>query len=302
MRKWLLTLVLCLFPFSGLAQDLDDAVLTIEPVKDGLYVIYGPGGNIGVSTGADGVFIVDDQFAPLTPRILDLIRSISDAPVRFVINTHWHPDHAGGNEPFGEAGAIIIAHENTRSHLATDQVLEQFNATIPRSPDAALPVVTFSDEASLHLNGDNVRLLHIPHSHTDGDIAVWFQKANVLHMGDAFLMQGFPLVDWSSGGSIDGMLAGLERTIEMIDDETIIIPGHGELTNRSTMMAIRDIIQTIRDRIQAMIEDGMSVDEIVAAHPTAEWDESMTNPYVTGESLTRAIHHTLTEPLSHEHD
>lgn len=290
-------------PIAGASQDIDFAKveLKIENVKDNIYVIFGPGGNIGVSIGEDGIILIDDQFAPLTPKIIKAIKTISDQSIRYVINTHWHPDHSGGNENLGKFGTLILAHDNVRDHLSQDWFYELFNETVPAAPKAALPVLTFSNEVSLHLNGDVARLIHIPHSHTDGDTVIYFERANIIHTGDAFIQQGYPLIDWSSGGTIDGMLEGFKTILALSDDNSLIIPGHGPISKRQDLAVYTDILTTIRDRVLNHINNELSEDEVVKLRPTAEWDEDYTNPYVTGESLTRAIYRTLKDGPDHDH-
>ena len=286
------------------AQDInpDNVIVSIAHVRGPIYVITGEGGNIGVSVGKDGVFVIDDQYAPLVPQILRAIREVSVAPIRFVINTHWHWDHAGGNEAMViSEGAMLIAHDNTRHHLRADWEHPWFGM-IRAAPEAAWPIVTFNKEISLHLNGEEARLIHIPNAHTDSDVLVWFRKSNVIHAGDAFLVK-YPLIDWPSGGTIDGFLAGYDRLFDLANDETLIISGHGPIARKSDVAYVRDAIRTIRDRIEVHIEKGLNEDEVVAANPTAEWDEVLEQPpFVTPESLTRTIYHTLRNASDHLHE
>lgn len=277
---------------TGPLGNIAEAELTIAPVRGNLYEVVGPGGNIGVSVGDDGVYIIDDQFAVLTDKLGAAIATVSDQPIRFVINTHWHPDHTGGNENIGAAGAVIVAQDNVRARLAVDKVFDN-GEVIDALPKEALPIITFDDQASFHLNGEEARIIHMPAAHTDGDAIVHFPGLNVFHMGDVFITQGYPLIDTYSGGSIDGMLAAVRQVYDWSDDDTIIIPGHGELATRADLAEFLDIIGTIRDRVAALKADGMSEDEVVAEHPSEEWDATHTNPFVTGESLTRAIYQTL---------
>ena len=194
-------------------QDLSKVEIKVERLAPGVAVLFGAGGNIGLSYGEDGNAVVDDQFAPLTDKILAAIRTLDPDPVRFVINTHWHFDHSGGNENLGKRGAVIVAHHNVRARMSTPQFLAAMNMKIEPSPKDALPVVTFDDGVSLHLNGDTLRVIHVFNAHTDGDSLVHWQKANVLHMGDTFFHRdSFPFVDLSSGGSIDGVIAAAAIT------------------------------------------------------------------------------------------
>ncbi|MBT8487910.1 MAG: MBL fold metallo-hydrolase, partial [Gemmatimonadetes bacterium] len=183
---------------------MENVQIRTQQVADGVYMLMGQGGNIGVSVGDDGVFIIDDQFAPLTDKILAAIAAITDEPVRFVFNTHWHGDHTGGNENMGEAGALIVAHDNVRERMSTEQVLERIGrpvSTTPASPAGALPVITFSEDVSFHINGGQLHAFHVSNAHTDGDAIVHFVSANVVHMGDTFFRDRFPFIDTASGGS-----------------------------------------------------------------------------------------------------
>jgi len=285
------------------SQEIDfDAVdVTITHVRGPIYVIEGAGGNIGVSAGDDGVFIVDDQYAPLVPKILGAIRSVSSRPIRFVINTHWHGDHMGGNKPIVEAeGSVVIAHDNARAHLIRD-FDNQLWGLVEAADEAAWPIVTFDQNVSLHLNGEEARLVYVPDAHTDSDVVVWFKNSNVLHTGDAYA-GGYPLLDWPSGGTIDGFLNAYQVLYEMIDDQTIIIPGHGEFSHRDDLMKNYNAVREIRDRVKAMISEGMTEDEAVLAKPTAEWDSELDNGFVNGEFVTRTFYQSLTNTSTHSHD
>ncbi len=253
-------------------QDLDSVQITSQPVAPGLFMLTGSGGNIGVLTGEEGVVIVDDQFAELTEKIQATIATLSDEPVRMVLNTHWHSDHTGGNENFGEAGALIIAHENVRRRMNAEGVITFFNMQTPPSPPAALPVVTFTADVTLHLNGVAVRAEHLPGAHTDGDAIIWFDGLNAVHMGDTYFNGLYPFVDKSSGGSVAGMLAAADHVITRIDDETQIIPGHGPLSNKAELVAYRSMLATVAGRIEALVAEGKSTPEIIAAKPSAEYD------------------------------
>ena len=270
--------------------DWESVAVTATRVAPGLYMVQGRGGNIGVSVGRDGVFLVDNQYAPLTEKVRAALRAITDLRVRFVINTHWHGDHSGGNENMGKAGAILVAHENVRQRMSTDQLIEFYNALVPPSPAGALPVITFTDEATFYLNGEAIRAMHIAHAHTDGDAIIHFPNANVVHMGDTFFNGRYPFIDLSSGGSIDGVITAAERVLEVSDENTRIIPGHGPLASRADLQAYRDMLVEIRSRVQRMVAEGTSVDEIVGAGVTAEWDESLGHTAITPEAIVRFVH------------
>jgi cyclase len=260
---------LAMAPTALLAQaGLDTVQIRTESLAPGIYVLFGSGGNIGLAVGDDATFIVDDQFAPLTPKILAAIGAITPKPVRFVVNTHWHFDHTGGNENMAGTGAVIIAHDNVRKRMSTDQFIEAINRKEPASPKGALPVVTFADAVRLHLNGQEIVVTHVAPAHTDGDALVYFSKANVLHMGDVFNMSGLPFVDRSSGGSIHGVIAAAEKVLAFADGNTKIVPGHGRVVGRAEMEAWHRMLVTLRDRIKKEIAAGKSVDQVLAAKIT----------------------------------
>ncbi len=253
-------------------QDFSNVQIETVPVADGVYMLVGQGGNIGVSIGDDGVFLIDDQYAPLTEKIKAAVTRLSDRDVQFVVNTHWHFDHTGGNEQWGEAGSIIVAHENVRERMSVEQFMEAFDRRVPPSPAAALPVITFTDAVTFHWNGDDIHVFHVETAHTDGDGVVHFANANAVHMGDTFFNGMYPFIDVSSGGSIDGMIGAANRVLRMANSETKIIPGHGPLSGIEELRAYRDMLTTVRDHIRAMLNDGMTKDQIIAAKPTADLD------------------------------
>lgn len=264
------------------------------PLSSTVTMIKGRGGNIAVSAGEDGVFIIDDQLEPLTDQLVAAIRSISDQPIRFVINTHYHGDHVGGNEKIGKAGAVIIAHDNIRERMTTDQFNHFFNDTTPAWPKGALPVVTFNDQVTLHLNGEAVTAHHVPRGHTDGDSIVYFAESNVLHMGDIFFNGRYPYIDLDGGGTVQGMIAAVEKGLELADEETRVIAGHGPLSDRSGLQEYHDFLVTVRDRVQALIDQGMNLEQAIAARPTAEWDDILGEVWITGDQLVTFVYNSLT--------
>jgi glyoxylase-like metal-dependent hydrolase (beta-lactamase superfamily II) len=259
------------------AQNFDTVQVTSTRLAENVHMLVGSGGNIGLMVGSDAVFVVDDQFAPLTPKILSAIKAITPQPVRFVLNTHWHFDHTGGNENMGQAGALIFAHENVRKRMSTDQFIEALNRKQPASPRGALPVVTFTDTVSFHLNGDSVVVFHIAPAHTDGDAIVMFTKANVVHSGDVFVSAGFPFVDRSSGGSINGIIGAAERMLAVSNAQTKIIPGHGPLADRARLQAYHDMLVVMRDRMRKEIAAKHTIDQVLASKITAEYDKEWPN-------------------------
>lgn len=256
----------------------------ISGVADGIHVIRGQGGNIGVSVGADGVFMIDDQFAPATQAILDQIKTVTDQPVRFLVNTHFHRDHTGGNENLGKAGVLIFAHDNVRARLLAAD-----------APKAALPVVTFNDATTFHMNGQTVRVFHTANAHTDGDAMIHFQEADVIHMGDTFFNGFYPFIDSRSGGSVEGMFRTIETVLALADDDTVIIPGHGPVGDRADLIVYRDMLIKARDGIMPLIADGRSVEDIVAAKPLADLDGDWGGGFLNPERFLRVMHAALTK-------
>ena len=272
------------------AQNFDTIQVRAQHLAGGVHMLRGAGGNIGVVVGDDAVFVVDDQYAPLTPKILAAIRAITPQPVRFVLNTHWHFDHTGGNENMGKAGALLVAHDNVRRRMSTEQFIEALNRKEPAAPRGALPVVTFTDGVTFHLNGDSVVALHVPPAHTDGDAIVHFTKANVVHMGDLFVSAGFPFVDRSSGGSIHGVIGAAEKALGMTNASTKIIPGHGPLADRARLQAYRDMLVTVRERMQREIAAGRTIEQALASTITAEYDKDWPG---NRERFLRILHQEL---------
>ena len=271
------TVVLSQAPSRLEGQNFDTVQVTSAKIAGNVHMLVGSGGNIGLMVGDDATFVVDDQFAPLTPKILAAIKAITPQPVRFVMNTHWHGDHTGGNENMGQAGALIFAHENVRKRMSTDQFIEAFKMKQPASPRGALPVVTFTDTVSFHLNGDSVVVFHVAPAHTDGDVMVKFTKANVVHTGDVFVSAGFPFVDRSSGGTIDGIISATERLLTVTNADTKIIPGHGPLSDRARVKAYHDMLVVMRDRMKKEIAAKHTVDQVLASKMTAEYDKDWPN-------------------------
>jgi cyclase len=284
-------LFLCVQPLA--AQD-DPVEYVPTKLSDTVTMLKGKGGNMAVSAGVDGVFIIDDQLKPLTEQLLAALRNIDDRPVRFVINTHYHGDHVGGNEALGKTGSVIIAHDNIRRRMSTDQFNHFFNETTPAYPSASLPVVTFNDRVTLHLNGESVTVHHVPRGHTDGDSIVHFPGSNVLHMGDIYFNGLYPYVDLDGGGTIQGMIAAAELALGLADDQTRIIPGHGALSNRAELQAYRDFLAKARDNVQALIDRGLDLEQAIAAKPTAEWDEALGGVWIKPEQFVTFIFNSLT--------
>jgi glyoxylase-like metal-dependent hydrolase (beta-lactamase superfamily II) len=277
-------------------QDFSKVEITRIDLGSGIAMLQGAGGNLAVSTGPDGVFLVDDQYAPLSKKIRAAIEAISDQPIRFVLNTHWHADHTGGNENFGKAGALLIAHHKVRERLSTKQFIALRNLTIPPSPEDAWPVVTFEDGVTLHLNGQTIDVIHVEPAHTDGDAFVYFREADVLHLGDTYFAGFYPYFDASSGGLIDGVIAATDRALALAGPDTRIVPGHGPLSNRAALEGTRTMLVTIRDRVRKMIDEGRSRDEILAAKPTAEFDAVYGGGFMKPDLFVGLVYDSLKRP------
>ena len=290
---FLLILIVGSLP-SVQGQGRREIQVEVSQVSDGTYMLTGSGGNIGLSVGEDCAFIIDDQFAPLTEKIQKAVASVSNLPIKFVLNTHWHGDHTGGNENFGKAGVLIVAHENVRKRMSSEQFTAAFGRQTPPYPKEALPVVTFTDGVTFHLNGEEIQAFHVPPAHTDGDAVVHFRRQNVVHMGDLFFNGIYPFIDRSSGGSVDGMIAASERVLSMIDNQTKIIPGHGPLGGRAQLQSFRDMLEALRNRMQSMIRSGKSLAEIQQAKPTKDFDEHWGKGFMPPDRFVELIHDLLT--------
>ena len=258
-----------LYPTPGVAQqnvDWDAVEISIHHVAGNVHYLQGRGGNIGLSIGEDGVVMIDDQFAPLTDRIVSAIGEVSNGDIRFLINTHVHPDHTGGNENLGKMGVVILAHDRVRVRLAS------------RLPEVALPVLTYSDTATIHLNSEQVHAFPVPPAHTDGDSFIHFRGSNVLHLGDVFRTVAFPVIDTNNGGTLKGTIVALGMAIGLAGPETKIIPGHGVVSSREDVMEFRDMILVVADRVRTLVAEGKTYEETAAANPTSEYNDQWGDP------------------------
>ena len=296
MQRWLALCAAAVFaaPLSA-QQDFSKVEIKSEQLSATTWMLTGAGGNLGLSIGEDATFLVDDQFAPLTPRIEAAIAKLTAKPVKFVINTHWHFDHTGGNENLGKAGAVIVAHENVRKRMSTDQFIEFLNMTTKPEPRVALPVVTFTRDIAFHLNGEEIRVWHVPNAHTDGDAIVHFRTSDVVHMGDVFFNRIYPFIDTSSGGTIDGVVAAVDRVLAEITDKTKIIPGHGPLATRSDLAAYRDMLATVSSRIKNAVREGRKLEEVVAAKPTADFDATFGKGFLPPHRFVEMVFKNLSK-------
>jgi cyclase len=272
----------------------DDVVIQTIPVAGNVSMLIGEGGNIGVSTGPDGAFLVDDQFAPLTGKILAAVAELTDQPARYLVNTHWHGDHTGGNENMGEQGVVLVAHDNVRARMSVEQFMEAFDRTVPASPEGALPRVTFSDTVTFHWNGDTVHIFHAPNAHTDGDVVVHFTDANVVHMGDTFFRDRFPFIDTATGGSIDGVIAAAGEALALMNPRTMVIPGHGALSTREDLRDYRDALMSMRDAVAGLMEEGHPLEHILDFRPIQDQAEAWGQNEAAERNFVATIHYGLT--------
>lgn len=282
-----LKLFLSLFCVSALASMSAQNNVTIKTTKlsNNVYMLVGQGGNIGVSVGEDGVFVIDDQFAQLTPKILEAIKTLSDQPIQFVVNTHYHGDHTGGNANMKKAGAKIIAHDNVYKRL-----LEGNKAD-------GLPVITFNDKLSVYMNGEQVMVFHVDNAHTDGDAMLYFTESNVLHTGDNYFHKRYPYIDVDSGGSINGYIDAVKKALMVIDENTKIIPGHGDASNKTEYASFLEMLIKLRANVQAEIDKGKTEADVVANSAiTKQYDDlNYSWNFINSEKIRRAIYKSLKE-------
>jgi len=296
MRKTLPAIIFVLFAVQSLSAqqqtDYGKVEIKVQKVSGSVYMLEGLGGNIGASVGDDGIVMVDDEFLPLADKIEAALKGITDKPVKFVLNTHWHGDHTGGNPHFGEK-APIIAQENVRKRLATGGKTK-FGETKP-APKAALPVITFEDKVSVHLNGEDIRAIHIPQGHTDGDSVIFFTQSNVVHMGDDFFNGGiFPFIDIDSGGSVQGMIAGDEKVLAETPDDVKFIPGHGPLGNKDDLRKFIAMLKETSTAVQAGIKKGKTLDQLKQEKVLAKWD-SWGQSFIKTDMFIEILYDSLTQ-------
>ena len=288
---------------EGFGWDVATAEIRTEKIAEGLYVLFGLGGNIAASVGKDGILIVDDQLPELADRIKAAIADLGGGGIDYVINTHWHFDHADGNNALGPDGATIISHDNARSDMADGGIINMVIAQYHQAPypEAALPELTYQREMSLHFNGGEIELQHFSHAHTNGDTAVFFRKHNAVHLGDVFNNSGYPFVDVGSGGGIDGMIRFCKETLAQIDEHTVVIPGHGPVTDYARLGQYLAMLRTVRDRIQGMVDDGKSLEEVSAAAPTADFD-AIYGPESASLGFVNRVYSDLSDKVERKSD
>jgi len=290
MRRLAALFVLLLIPVSGHAQDRFAAVeIKATHVRGSVYMLEGSGGNIGVSVGDDGILMVDDQFAPLADKIRAALAKLGDGKLQFILNTHWHFDHTGGNVEFGPE-VPIIAHHNVRQRMAAGQ--ELLGRQMEPAPHEALPVITFDDSLSVHFNGENIRVVHFPTGHTDGDSVVFFDKSNVVHMGDQLFAARFPFVDLSSGGNVLGLERNIRKILQDLPEDVILIPGHGPLSTREDLEAYHQMLADSIELVRGKVDQGKSLEEIQEEGVPEGWADWGSGWIKTGQWL-EAVHKSL---------
>jgi glyoxylase-like metal-dependent hydrolase (beta-lactamase superfamily II) len=282
---------------SAGSQSPEDTPATVEArqLQPGLQLLSGAGCNVVAWSGPEGTVLVDAGSAAASESLRAVLADlVPGSSTRFVVNTHWHPDHTGGNEAAARSGAVVIAHENTRVRMSEPQDLGEYDVRVPAPPRGALPVVTFADTLTLSLNGGRLTLLHVPDAHTDGDAIAWWPEANVAHLGDLYYAGGFPFIDTGHGGSLAGVVAAIEAVLARANARTVIVPGHGPVGTRADLVAYRDMLVAVGTRVRELVEQGASLAEAVEAKPTADWDERYGAGGVSPERFVRILYEDLT--------
>jgi glyoxylase-like metal-dependent hydrolase (beta-lactamase superfamily II) len=288
LKTTLFTALLFCSPFC-LSQDLANVQISTQKINDKIYMLQGSGGNIGVLVGNDGTLIIDDQFAPLTEKIKAAIGKISDHPTQFVLNTHWHYDHTDGNENFGGAGAVIVSHENSRSRMAADQVLGMSGRKQEAYSAEGLPKITFAETMTFHYNGETVNVFHVGPAHTDGDAIIHFVESNVFHTGDVFVRYGLPFIDQPNGGNVEGMIAFVDAVASIADDNSKIIPGHGQVSTKKDLIAYSDMLKSITATIKQSMDKGLSLQQITDSKPLQQYPDG----FVTQDAFVKIVYDSI---------
>ncbi len=298
-RRILLISSLLVLTLAGTGTRAADRFAEVEiqttALSAGLFMLTGAGGNMGLSVGQDGAFLIDDEFAPLTERIIAAIGEVTDKPVDFVLNTHYHGDHTGGNENLGQTGSHLVGHANVRRRLAADQKSALLGTTAEAAAPGALPTITFTDSLSFFYNDQEIIAFHVPHAHTDGDAVVHFPRANVVHAGDVVFLGLYPYIDTAAGGSIDGMIAGVRRIVSLCDDRTQVIPGHGPLGDKKQLEEYLAMLTQARANVAAEMAKGHDLAAVQAAAPCARWDEALGQAWLTSDQFVQSIFDSLTQ-------
>ncbi len=289
-----LSIFFLLIAFTVSAQTNYDSV-TIRPVKlsEQIYMLKGSGGNIGVMIGKEGTLVIDNQFAPLSNKINGAVKTLDPGEIKFMINTHLHGDHSGGNENFYKMGATIVAHDQVRERMMKESFNARANRTTPPRDKEAWPAITFADKLNFHLNDEDIILHHFDAGHTDGDVIVQFKKANIVHTGDAFVRYGYPFIDISSGGGVNGFINTLDKILLLIDDNTKVIPGHGEVATKADVKKVRDHIADIRDQVAAALKKGKKIEDMAALGITDKYDAEYGKGFVKGKDFVLMVAENL---------
>jgi glyoxylase-like metal-dependent hydrolase (beta-lactamase superfamily II) len=290
-----LSIIIALFATTALAQDRDFSKVEVKATKvnGNVYMLTGAGGNIGASVGDDGIVIVDDQFAPLAPKIREALKGITDKPIKFILNTHYHGDHTGGNEVFGKDGTII-AQTNVRKRLASGS--KAAGRETPPAPKTALPVVTFDESLSVHVNGEEIRAIHYPHGHTDGDAVIYFTRSNVVHMGDDYFNGTFPFVDVDNGGSVKGLIANVEKVLATMPDGAKVIPGHGPLGDKASLEGYRDVLKGTWAIVADAVRAGLTLQQMKEQKTLGAW-EHLASDFVTLDKWTETVYNEVSKEV-----
>jgi glyoxylase-like metal-dependent hydrolase (beta-lactamase superfamily II) len=301
-RAGLIVALLSLGAMAAQAQqDFSQVEIRSTPLAEGIAMLEGAGGNLGVCFGPDGTFLIDDQFAPLTDKIRAAIAELTKSgvepasrePIRFLVNTHFHPDHTGGNENLGRAGTLIFAHDRVRARMRVERIIASRGVTTPPAAPEALPIVTFEDGVTFHLNGQTIEVHHVAPAHTDGDSIVRFREADILHLGDTFFSGIYPYIDVESGGSVDGMITAVDRALSMAGPSTRIIPGHGPLSGREELQRTRSMLVAVRDRVRELIGAGNDREAVLAARPSRAFDEAFGGGFMTPDRFVSTVYTSL---------
>jgi glyoxylase-like metal-dependent hydrolase (beta-lactamase superfamily II) len=294
MRQFIILFILFSITHATFSQSqFDNVEIKSTKLTDQIYMLEGAGGNIGLIIGDDGTLIIDDQYAPLSAKIKAAIAGLSDKKVNYVMNTHWHGDHTGGNESFGKDGATIIAQQNVRNRMSQEAI--RGDQVTPASPDIALPVITFGEDLQLYFNNQEIMAIHVHNGHTDGDALIWIPRSNVLHMGDCFFHNRYPYIDQSSGGSVNGVIKAVEAALLLVDDNTQIIPGHGPMATKADLTNYLQFLKNIRIRTMAQITAGTALDDIDADAIVQSYEDWAWG-FIDAKRLVTIFYNSLTTP------
>jgi cyclase len=306
MRRLALLFLFCAAVFAAAQdQDFSKVQIKVTKVSGNIYMLEGAGGNIAASVGEDGIVIVDDEYAPLAEKIAAALKAIgvTDKPVRFVINTHYHGDHTGGNLPFATGGSTVIAQDNVRKRLESGGKAGNGGSVamdVKPAAKGALPIITFEHDVTVHLNGEDIRALHFPAGHTDGDAIIFFPKANVVHMGDDYVRYGYPFIDVTAGGSVQGMIAACEKVATMLPGDVKVIPGHGQISNLNEVREYVTMMTETSAAVQAAIKSGKSVDQMKKEKILAAWDKKYSNDFINSDVFIETLYNSLTNQKNAE--